>query len=220
MKQVTNAPLMKLEHHLSASQYTQHLVSTLGVKQLRLCEKPVQQQPIVAAFCVDHQLRPESTHECQQAANQASAMGLESNVMQMYWPQLPATGHLMEQASIMRYQLLQQVCKAHHISVLLSGHHAGMHQKCKCLYAREFPISGCAARSNPFVIVSCPLCNCGKHQLLSCHACLGDQAETFMMRVTRGSGISGLAGIAEASWVSLGNSVTHNKLCLLVVTTY
>lgn len=120
---------MKLQHHLSASQYTQHLVSTLGVKQLRLCEQPVQQKPVVAAFCVDHQLRPESTHECQQAANQASEMGLGSHVMQMHWPQLPATGHLMEQASIMRYQLLQQVCKANHTSVLLTGHHAGMHQK-------------------------------------------------------------------------------------------
>lgn len=129
MRQDTNASALKLEHHLSASQYTQHLVSTLGVKQLRLCEQPAQQKPTVAAFCVDHQLRLESTHECQQAANQASAMGLGSHVMQMHWPELPAIGHLMEQASIMRYQLLQQVCKANQISVLLTGHHAGMHQK-------------------------------------------------------------------------------------------
>lgn len=130
---------MKLEQHLSASQYMQCLVSTLGTKQLRLCQQPAQQKPTVAAFCVDHQLRPESSHECQQAANQASAMGLESHVMQMQWPQLPASGHLMEQASIMRYQLLQQACKAHHISVLLTGHHAGMLQQSKghCLRGRH-----------------------------------------------------------------------------------
>ena len=45
--------------------------------------------------------------------------------MQVQWPQLPASGHMMEQASIMRYQLLHQACKARNISVLLTGHHAG-----------------------------------------------------------------------------------------------
>lgn len=129
MRQVTITQPTNLEQHLSASQYTQCLVSTLGMKQLKLCHQPARQQPTIAAFCVDHHLRPESSHECQQAAEQASAMGLESHVMQMQWPQLPATGHLMEQASIMRYQLLQQACKAHDISVLLTGHHAGMLQQ-------------------------------------------------------------------------------------------
>ena len=136
MRQVTDTQPMQLEQHLSASQFSQSLMSPLGMKQLRLCQQPALQKPTIAAFCVDHQLRSESSHECQQAANQASAMGLESHIMQMQWPQLPAAGHLMEQASIMRYQLLQQACKAHHISVLLTGHHAGMLQQKKLLLER------------------------------------------------------------------------------------
>ena len=126
MKQATNTQPIKLEQHLSASQYTQRLVSTVGMKQLRLCGGSPMHRPTVAAFCVDHQLRPESSQECQQAAKQASGMGLQSHVIQMQWPQLPATGHIMEQASITRYQLLHRMCKASNISVLLTGHHAGM----------------------------------------------------------------------------------------------
>ncbi|KAL3154492.1 hypothetical protein ABBQ32_013954 [Trebouxia sp. C0010 RCD-2024] len=155
MQQVTRTQPVKPEEHLSVSQYTQCLMSAAGGKQLRLCHQPHLQRPTVAAFCVNHKLRQAGSHECQQAATQASAMGLEARIMQMQWPQLPTTGHLMEEASILRYQLLQQMCKACNISVLLTGHHAG------------------------------------------------DQAETFMMRLTRGSGIAGLAGIAEVSWSSL-----------------
>ena len=129
MSQVTDTQPMKLEQHLSASQFSQRLMSTVELKQLSLCQQPSLKKPTIVAFCVDHQLRSASSHECQQAANQASAMGLGCHVMHMQWPELPATGHLMEQASIMRYQLLQQACQAHHISVLLTGHHAGMLQQ-------------------------------------------------------------------------------------------
>lgn len=52
-----------------------------------------------------------------------------------------------------------------------------------------------------------------KHKILE-STCSGDQAETFMMRVTRGSGIAGLAGIAEASWASFGNLLVHH--CITV----
>ncbi|KAL3139623.1 hypothetical protein ABBQ38_003940 [Trebouxia sp. C0009 RCD-2024] len=154
MQQVTRTQPVKLEQHLSVSQYMQCVMSAAGGKQLRLCHQPRLQRPTVAALCVDHKLRQQGSHECQQAATQASAMGLKSHIMQVQWPQLPTTGHLMEQASIMRYQLLHHMCKACKISVLLTGHHAG------------------------------------------------DQAETFMMRLTRGSGVAGLAGIAEVSWSS------------------
>lgn len=141
-----------LEEHLSTSQYLQHLVRP---KRLDLHETHFPEQPQVVALCIDHALRSESSQECHQAASQAAAMGLQSRIMHMQWPQQPRSGRVMEQASIMRYKLLHQACKAQGISVLLTGHHAG------------------------------------------------DQAENFVMRASRGSGIVGLASIAEASWSSL-----------------
>lgn len=128
MQQLAHAQPESLQQHLSASQYMHCLVSAAGMEQLRLCQQQPLHKAKVAAFCVDHKLRREGQSECQQAATQASDMGLESRIMQMQWPQLPATGHLMEQASIVRYQLLQQICKASNISVLMTGHHAGTNQ--------------------------------------------------------------------------------------------
>lgn len=39
----------------------------------------------------------------------------------------------------------------------------------------------------------------------------GDQAENLMMRVSRASGIAGLASIVEASWLSLGTTAAGQK---------
>ena len=113
-----------LEAHLSASQYLQHLVRP---KRLELQTAQVAKQPQIIALCIDHALRPESSQECQHAASQAAAMGLQTKIMHMHWPEKPKSGHVMEQASIMRYKLLHQACKAQGISVLLTGHHAGKH---------------------------------------------------------------------------------------------
>lgn len=137
LHQVSHRQPLKAEQLLSASQYVQRFTKPLAAQKLILCSQPLKQNPRFDAFCVDHQLRPESSTECQQAAEQASAMGLESHTMQVQWPQLPASGHMMEQASIMRYQLLHQACKARNISVLLTGHHAGRHHYNSCTYKRH-----------------------------------------------------------------------------------
>lgn len=125
MGQVPPAKPRSLIQHLTASQYLQHLLKPAKAQQLEL-HSP-RQQPSVVALCVDHALRSASHSECQNASSQAAAMGMESHVMQMQWPEKPRSGHLMEQASITRYKLLHLACKARQISVLLTGHHAGEH---------------------------------------------------------------------------------------------
>lgn len=125
LKQTQPVKPASLVTHLSASQYMQHL---LQPRRLELhCTEDIQ-QPHVVALSVDHGLRPESNAECQQAASQAAAMGMQSQILPMEWRHIPNTGHLMEQASILRYQLLHQACKARGISVLMTGHHAGRYK--------------------------------------------------------------------------------------------
>ena len=140
MQQVPSTPHTELEQYLSASQYMQCLVNPHTAQRCKYVNQANESRSKPTALCVDHQLRPESHAECQRAAEQASMMGLETHIMQVQWPQLPVTGHLMEQASIMRYQLLHQACKARNISVLLTGHHAGMQCCHLMMHITAFPI--------------------------------------------------------------------------------
>ncbi|KAL0055604.1 hypothetical protein WJX82_002320 [Trebouxia sp. C0006] len=114
-----------LEKHLSVSQHLQCLLNPATAQKLKVQQTRGTQQPNVAALCIDHALRMESQYECQHAASQAAAMGLQPDIMQMEWLEKPRQGRLMETASINRYLLLHRACKAKNISVLLTGHHAG-----------------------------------------------------------------------------------------------
>ncbi|DBB04024.1 TPA: hypothetical protein ACH3X1_013083 [Trebouxia sp. C0004] len=114
-----------IEEHLSVSQHLQCLLNPATAQKIKLQQNMKTQQPNVAALCINHALRMESQYECQHAASQAAAMGLQPDIMQMEWLQKPRQGRLMETASINRYLLLHKACKARNISVLLTGHHAG-----------------------------------------------------------------------------------------------
>jgi len=119
-----------LEKHLSVSQHLQCLLNPATAQKLKVQQTRGTQQPNVAALCIDHALRMESQYECQHAASQAAAMGLQPDIMQMEWLEKPRQGRLMETASINRYLLLHRACKAKNISVLLTGHHAGEDTGC------------------------------------------------------------------------------------------
>ena len=119
-----------LEEHLSVSQHLQCLLIPATAQKIQLQQNMETQQPNVAALCINHALRLESQYECQHAASQAAAMGLQPDIMQMEWLEKPRQGRLMEAASINRYLLLHRACKAKNISVLLTGHHAGEHKSC------------------------------------------------------------------------------------------
>jgi len=125
---------MPLENYLSVSQHLQCLLDPDTAQKLKLQQNMETQQPNVAALCINHALRVESQYECQHAASQAAAMGLQPDIMQMEWLEKPRQGRLMETASINRYLLLHRACKAKNISVLLTGHHAGEHKGCGPAY--------------------------------------------------------------------------------------
>ena len=128
-----------MTEHLSASQYFQYLTTPGMADRLRLHEYGGLQQRKAAALCVDHRLRPESHMESQRAASQATGLGMHSKVLHLQWPEhMPKIGQLMEEASISRYSVLHQECKALGISVLLTGHHAGKHASYQpCAHAVE-----------------------------------------------------------------------------------
>lgn len=113
----------ELQEHFSIPQYLRYL---LQPQRLELLSLQPQEQPHIVALCVDHALRADSPLECQQAASQAAAMGLQTQIIQMQWPRKPKPGHVMQDASIMRYRMLHEACRTRGISVLLLGHHAGI----------------------------------------------------------------------------------------------
>ncbi|KAJ8749840.1 hypothetical protein K2173_013243 [Erythroxylum novogranatense] len=111
------------------------------------------------AIIVDHGLRAESKDEAGIVSGRVSKMGIRNEIAHCSWPNgRPKQGHLQEDARNMRYQIFQDICMKHQISVLLIAHHAD------------------------------------------------DQAELFILRLSRNSGVLGLAGMAFTSQVFLSRS--------------
>ena len=203
-----------LEKYLSVSQHLQCLLDPAIAQKLKLQQNMGTPQPNVAALCINHALRMESQYECQHAASQAAAMGLQPDIMQMEWLEKPRQGRLMETASIKRYLLLHRACKAKNISVLLTGHHAGEHKSCgpaylsTCFLMQQIlglfhPAHWCSWN---YVLI-CPYTRLQGHTNGGC-VYPGDQAENLMIRTSRGSGIAGLASISQASWSFLGTCLS------------
>ena len=103
----------------------------------------------VIALTVDHGLRPESMDEAKQVAIWMKERNIEHHIL-MADTHLPHK-NLMHHARTLRYQLLTDWCREHHILHLLVGHHQG------------------------------------------------DQVETFLLRLERGSGVYGLAAMTPVS---------------------
>ncbi|KAH7849084.1 hypothetical protein Vadar_012772 [Vaccinium darrowii] len=104
------------------------------------------------AIIVDHGLRAESKEEANIVSRRVLDMGIRCETTCCEWSDgRPKKGHLQEAARDRRYQIFQNVCCQHQISVLLIAHHAD------------------------------------------------DQAELFILRLSRNSGVLGLAGMAFAS---------------------
>ena len=121
----TSQPLPS--RYLTAAQHFQCLLHSRWLTAIdRAVHGPDEHK--ATAFIIDHKLRPESKAEVTYAAAQAEALGLEPIQIALQWQALPPKGRLMESASTLRYQALQQACKKHSVSILLTGHHAGMCQ--------------------------------------------------------------------------------------------
>lgn len=92
-----------------------------------LCSKVQSfEMPPVTAFIVDHRLRPGSAAEAESVATNLQALGIQSEIINMYWPnhQNPAKlSNLETAARKLRFRLLGRACAKAGIDSLLLAHH-------------------------------------------------------------------------------------------------
>ncbi|RAL00913.1 tRNA lysidine(34) synthetase [Aspergillus ibericus CBS 121593] len=83
---------------------------------------PADTDVTVTAFVVDHQAREESTREANMVAGWLDKMGLQTQILELSWPESKVSA-FETHARRLRFQALGQACRAHRIETLLMGHH-------------------------------------------------------------------------------------------------
>ncbi|KAL1967902.1 hypothetical protein VTN77DRAFT_2319 [Rasamsonia byssochlamydoides] len=80
---------------------------------------------VVKAFVVDHKAREESTREAQTVARWLVEMGVDSEILELQWPNSdPSKASAFEtHARRLRFQALGRACSRSGIETLLMGHH-------------------------------------------------------------------------------------------------
>ena len=132
---------------------------------------------------VDHCLRKGSAVEAEHAIAVLEVLGLPWRLLRLAWTDgRPRRGKVLEAARAQRYAALTECCRENHCSTLLTGHHAGMKTQARSCLTIDFPLLVLLLNWTGLVT--------------------GDQVEHFVIRVSRGSGIEGLAGIPAISYLS------------------
>lgn len=75
----------------------------------------------VLALTVDHGLRPESASDAAQVQEWLETRGIDTQILTL--PPFVRQGRLQEQARVLRYEALEEVCRVRGILHLLMGHH-------------------------------------------------------------------------------------------------
>jgi tRNA(Ile)-lysidine synthase len=91
------------------------------------------------AFIIDHGLRPESSKEAQQTADEVKSWGMEAHISKLEWADgVPNTGNLQEKARIARAMELANLARLHRTKYVRNMRH--MHACARCT------VSTCAAK--------------------------------------------------------------------------
>ncbi len=174
---------------------------------------PVRHGGTALALVVDHGLRPASGAEAAATAELVRGWGLQPVLLRAEWPGgRPVHGAMMAGARAARQRLFREACQRHGVGNLLVAHQAGEGELHLCgdrvclTVGMSIVTAGCTPRwyINDDTSYAC---DC-RTSLLSFQA--GDQAETFLMRLSRASGVNGLAGMALASMLTVVDSTASS----------
>lgn len=121
----------------------------------------------ISALTVDHGLRPESAQEAQQVKAWCAAHGIAHHILNA---RETLHGRIQESARTLRYRLLTDWCRHHHVHYLLTAHHRG--DQAETLFFRLARGSGlrglsCMAPSSEMhgITLLRPLLEWGKQEL-------------------------------------------------------